>query len=86
MTISVSGWETRQNTEVILGKLGRCSRLYWENEVILIYWENWAGLLGNGVGEGKERPAHAIGESVEQDPEQEHFRLLCPVQNVNITD
>ena len=26
------------------------------------------------MGEGKERPAHAIGECVEQDPEQEHLR------------
>ena len=67
MTISVSGWETRQNTEVILGKLGRCSRLYWGN---------WADVLGNGVGEGKERPAHAVGECVEQDPEQEHLKLF----------
>ena len=57
---------TRQNTKVIQGKLGRCSGLYWEN---------WVDVLGNGVGEGKERPAHAVGECVEQDPEQEHLRI-----------
>ena len=67
----------RQNTEVILGKVERCSGLYWEN---------WVDVLGNGVGEGKERSTHAVGECVEQDPEQEHSRLLCPVQNMNITD
>ena len=51
-----------------------------------LYWKNWSDVLGNGVGEGKERPAHAVGECVEQDPEQEQLKLLCPVQNVNITE
>ena len=39
------------------------------------------GKLGNGVREGKEGPAHAVREGVQQDPKEDYLR-----QNMIISD